>query len=464
MLTILVLSAVAYRVASGSGVKRQVAEIKARRLPVSPEELDLWYRRVPATSNAALAYLEAYSFFVQPGTNNPNEMKVKLALGEPLPAELNTAIDAHLAKNRETLEQLHAAAALPESRYPIDLTKGFETLLPHLAYLKSMAFLLQWEAINQSARGNRPEALRAIKTAFALARTLEGEPLLISDLVRIAIIAINLPAVERVVSEQELSDAELGELMDLLARTETSGADALKRAMIGERALGMAAFNMDFRMFEALSLDASTGLDDFSDLLKVGLFEARRVLGATDRDLGYYITRMTEYERATEKEFPEMLREAQLVSEKVESEVPQNRIRYLISGMLLPSLSVAAKKEAVLAGQLRCARLALAAERFRLAHERFPDARELVPTYITAIPDDPVDGAPLDLEILEGSLGAKGTGIRVESLATTAVNKKGTKSTNLPEVAFTILRKAKSSSGEKRDGAEEHKITSSGDH
>src|SRR5687768_17216060 len=99
VLTILVVSAVAYRIASGSGVKRQVAEIKARRLPVSPGELDLWYRRVPATSNAALAYLEAYSFFVQPGTNNPNEIKVKLTLGEPLPAELNKAVEAHLAKN-----------------------------------------------------------------------------------------------------------------------------------------------------------------------------------------------------------------------------------------------------------------------------------------------------------------------------------------------------------------------------
>jgi len=46
--------------------------------------------------------------------------------------------------------------------------------------------------------------------------------------------------------------------------------------------------------------------------------------------------------------------------------------------------------------QVRAAQSALAVERFRLAHGQLPeDLQELVPQFLSAVPDDPFDGQSL---------------------------------------------------------------------
>jgi len=183
------LSFAAFRIASGSGLKREVEAIRQRGLPINAIELDLWYPRVPAASNAALAMIDAFAYHIAPAVgNNPNELPFPLKPGEALNPELAEAVAAYVEKNQPALEALHEAAMLTTSRYPIDLTKGYETLLPHLANVKRMAYLVKWDAIHKSARGEREPALRSLHSGFALVASLRDEPLLISELVRMAII------------------------------------------------------------------------------------------------------------------------------------------------------------------------------------------------------------------------------------------------------------------------------------
>src|SRR5687768_2993851 len=101
----------AYRFAARSGVKREIEAIRARGLPTTLLELDKWYRAVPASENAALAFLDAYALYVAPGsTNNPSENnKVKMVLGQPLPPQLAEQVKLLLSKNHETIEELHKA-------------------------------------------------------------------------------------------------------------------------------------------------------------------------------------------------------------------------------------------------------------------------------------------------------------------------------------------------------------------
>ena len=375
-------------------------------------------------------------------TNNPDEMNIELEVGDPLPEKLAAAVKLHLSRTRETIEQLHTAAKLSETRYPIDLSQGANTLLPHLAQLRGMAQLLKWEAIDQSISGNKAEALRAIHTSFAVARSLELEPVLISQFVRIAILAINLVAMERVVSEQKLSDAELAELQRELARAEEKTRSGLQISMNGERALGTSIFNMDFKTFEAMS-GGGTSPDDNWWFAWAALYEARRYTGANDGDLAFFISSLNEYDRAMGLEFPAALHEAQKVESSIQNEIGGKRMRYLVSGMLLPALGKTMNKGAVIAGQLRCARLGIAALRFQQLMGRAPADEELAPKYIEAYPTDPADNEPLTLEVSDGE-------IYVEATGATEVKYAGAPKKKTP-VCFKILREPTEKVGKSGD-------------
>src|SRR5687768_7336010 len=84
-------SAALYYFNSKSEVEAELAAIRKRGLPTSPVELERWYKRVPAESNAALVLQEAYSLHVEPGADNPQEIGKELKVGEPLSEELRTA-------------------------------------------------------------------------------------------------------------------------------------------------------------------------------------------------------------------------------------------------------------------------------------------------------------------------------------------------------------------------------------
>ncbi|MGZ8921025.1 MAG: hypothetical protein ACXW3L_08575, partial [Limisphaerales bacterium] len=439
VLAFVIVSFIAFRIASNSGVKRKIKSIRAQGLPMSPRELDTWYKGVPASENAALAFEAAFQTYVSSGKANPDEMPGhEMVLGEPLPDELAQAVASHLAANRDSIDEIHAAAQLASSRYSIDLSRGFATLLPHLAHLRSLGQLMRWEAIQQSSQGNQTEALRALKSGLAIASSLEEEPIFISSLVRISMVSSWLRGLERVITEQTFTDSELVELLDLLTRTEKAGKLSMTRGMVGERAIGVAAFDLDYQSFEGLSgIGGAVGGGAYLELpyfARAGLYELRRVLGIHDRDLVFYLDRMGELHDALTNDYTGMLQSAQRVTETVERELPKHPFRYLVSGIVLPALSKALQKEAFLAAGLRCARATIAIERLRLQNGgRLPSPSEVVPAFIPEWPRDPFDNRALEYEKL-----AKG--YRIVSAGATAAREKENPKAKNTTVGFTVLR------------------------
>ena len=213
IVAVLVLSFVGFRIASSSGVKRHVADIRKRGLPTTAVELDTWYKRMPASSNAALIILEAVNEHVAPAKGkDPDEWKGRIEPGEPLPDDLAEMIAVYVRKNGLALERIDEAAELTASRYPIDLSRGPATLLPHLSRVKDLTQFVKWAAIHQSVEGKPADAVQTLRGGFAMAASLETEPILISELVRIACLTILLQGMERVVSEHQLTEEQLVQL------------------------------------------------------------------------------------------------------------------------------------------------------------------------------------------------------------------------------------------------------------
>jgi hypothetical protein len=135
---------ICWRVGLSHKVDSRLKTARAAGYPVNAVELDTWYPYVSPEENAALIYDRAFFRIVRRAT--PEWRKVKLpARKEAMSEGLRVTITGALADNREALDLLHQAAQRNKSRYPINLTMGPNTLLPHLSALKEAAQLFELE-------------------------------------------------------------------------------------------------------------------------------------------------------------------------------------------------------------------------------------------------------------------------------------------------------------------------------
>src|SRR5688572_28488526 len=68
MVVLGVIGVVGFRMAAARGLEREMAAIRARGLPTSPEELNAWYVAVPKEENFALKVLAACERYVEPSS------------------------------------------------------------------------------------------------------------------------------------------------------------------------------------------------------------------------------------------------------------------------------------------------------------------------------------------------------------------------------------------------------------
>jgi hypothetical protein len=417
---LLIFAVFALRYFPQRGVERQLEAIRAEGLPASPQELDAWYKPVQDEENQALLIVDAGKSRVEAAKDaDPLSGQLgSLDAGQSLSPEMEEAITDFLAANEPALALLDKAALLPASRYPIDLSLGANTLLPHLAQVKGLTQLLRVQIGQQSHLGKTNEAVRSLNTAFTLAASLKDEPLLISDLVRIACVAITMNALDRVLSEHQLNAEQLTLLSAKLAEAEATGRLALERALVGERAGSISVFNMSFAELDRLGAMSSPPSGDFGkEALRAVGYQAYRASGLRERDLSLYLETMDEYVKACKNEFPGALQEFEKAVSAQSERFSRGFAQFAVySRMLIPALSRAALKEANLTARLRSAELALAVEHFRLDHDgSLPESLEqLAPKYLSKVPADPFDGAPLAFERLSDK------GYRVTSQAATA--------------------------------------------
>src|SRR6266542_2679835 len=170
-----------YRLYLAHKIKVKIGQIRQSGFPVTTAELDQWYAAVPPEQNAALIMTNAFAHLVKVNTNTPNLPIIgrgKLPLrNEPLPPEMRQAIADYVVTNQMALELLEKGLALKSCRYPVDLTPGWDALLPHLVGLKQSAQLLALKALSNIDNGDTDEAAESLLRMLRLADTIAKEPL-----------------------------------------------------------------------------------------------------------------------------------------------------------------------------------------------------------------------------------------------------------------------------------------------
>lgn len=312
-----------------------------------------------------------------------------------------TRFDAELA-------ELHATTTRPRTRFNMKLTEdGVSTLIPHLAAVKSLVTAAALRSVASVAAGRTNEAFTDAMLALRLSDTLEGEPLLISHLVRLASHTIVLRTLWEGLADHRWSDAQLAHWHAELPRRNFTV--ELRHAMAGERAFGNRAVEFVRRRPEML--DSLGTIGDGETSIATTLF-GKFLAQLTPR--GWLCAEQINYNRMFDDYFVAALphdagrfdaAHMQSKSAAMMNEIGRNKqglkatLRHrVLSHMLLPALSGVLSKACRAQTFTQLAIAVCALERHRLARGSYPGSLAALAPEFGPLPADPMSGQPFRYE------------------------------------------------------------------
>jgi hypothetical protein len=350
---------------SSPEIQTRLAAIRDAGEPTTPAETEAWYVEPPTNENAAPLYVQAFAV---------------VDLGDT-----NSVID--LEKNRQALELLHRAAERTQCRYPVHLKDGQAAMMTHLPPISNCALLLEREAIVNATKGRTGPAIQSVLDGLRLARSLESEPTLISQMRRLKTIANAMAGFDVVANSGTFSESDLARLQTAFEEAENADAAAMARGYAGDRCATVDMFVMSTR--EAAMCLRTVGIET-----RASGVAAYRRSSTNLADLAFCLDQFSNIVAMAKMPFPDCLNAVDRWAAQLDD--PRSKGYLVSSSAHFINSAKQLGNEAGILAELRTARVAMAIERYRLAHNTLPaNLNALVPKYLSAVPVDPFDGKPL---------------------------------------------------------------------
>jgi hypothetical protein len=266
------------------------------------------------------------------------------------------------------------------------------TLLPNTQKVRTAGALLEFDAATLAAAGRADEAIESCHALLNCGRGLGDEPTLISQLVRMATVALAKNATERTLGLGEPS-AGLAELQAAFAEEES--VPRLTYGLRGERA-------MMFRLIQNLD-DGLIPPDDLANIaglsrgsgeglrIRFGMIAYRKHLPGQQATLIDLFNRLIEADKLTGPERAAAFDRIALPPRNFE-----NTLVYL----LFPACQKVAEADTRTRAYCATAVAAHASERYRRQVGRWPAALSAIPkSVLPKVPDDPYTGLPLQYRL-----------------------------------------------------------------
>jgi hypothetical protein len=287
------------------------------------------------------------------------------------------------------------------------------TLLPHLDKCRSLGALLQYDAHLAVIDKNPNRGISAARAALAVARAIGDEPLLISQMVRMACATVAAQTAMQVLAWGEPTEG-LAELQaELLAEADYPH---FRTGLRGERAM----LDKLFRGLEDGSIPPEHWFT-YAGVKNPGpehyaAFRTYRALLPGDHAKA--LTILTAYLDAVKLPHHEQLGAIQAVPIP---KGPPEEFRYIVTRLLVPACEKIDEAGLHCRANLLVAATCVACERFRQKHGRLPRVLvELTPTFLPAVPLNPFDGKPLTFRMFPDRLAVFGfwpkSPVRLEDL------------------------------------------------
>ena len=362
-------------------LNKTIKQAKAEGIKLTPEEVIP--PLVPDKDNAAPFYQEAFDLadrlkekYKTEWEYMPYESKIKIEeLTETQKINIGRIMqDPEFAKLYALIEK---AINMPACRFDIQYKEGPAMLLPHLAKMRSLARLSAARTYVLTGEKQYQEALHSAEAELQLGNFLADEPILISQLVRIAINSIAVESLNLFINSHEvaLSDRDYHKLISILEEKNRNVIKSFEGELV---LLGGYAFRHPF------SLLSEYIPREFGKIY--GSYLSRPVLKS---DYAFYIRALSDTTVYSQKPYFAIRDRAN----KWDKKIAHGRFKYIISARLLPALSRILQQQANNNANLDSCKLALALKIYREKHGNYPDSlTSLAPEIIPEIPVDPFTG------------------------------------------------------------------------
>jgi len=287
--------------------------------------------------------------------------------------------DAAIVRALETLRQ---ASEREKCAFPVNWEDGPGALFPHYGRMRQAARWLSAKSKLCAHDGKTDEALDWCRVSLRMSQHVAQEPPLIAHLVAVAIQAIACERAQETLNAGPPSPEFAREMIEYLRSVDMRA--SYRRAMLGERAMGVTIFDMVGRGTAEGLLTGTNGPD------VPGMFY-RSPIG---RPLL----------RSDETVFLELMRRQM---ELADTTPPDHRTRMLedlqqdipplaiVTHIVYPVYSRSADKRDQAVANIDLFEIALAAESYRAEHGEWPaDLQALQATLSYELPQDPFAGAP----------------------------------------------------------------------
>ena len=351
---------------SSSKLRQAYADLKKDGRPMEPS--DVIPPEVPDTENAALLYESATLL-----------LKAQPAAGENLLEDLGDISDKFIKESLDSdkldeFKQLIGQDVVTQAlsiiaqgtqrdscRFDLDYDDGLNTLLPHLSGLRNFTRILCAKAYLEAKTGNPDTAWDMLLTQLKFADALRTEPVLVSKVVRIAMIRLSCDTITKLCeiappNAQQSSDIQslLKDLDDIRPLIHSIDAE---RLLIGEW-----LFNLSKDEMYKANLQHSDEDD-------AGLLHKLIIFGITFKPLfladhAAYMRYMHEGARFAER--PYSPDEAEALEKELQKK------RHIVTSMLAPALFRVKEIHFQMTAQLRIARAGLALLQYKQANNALP--------------------------------------------------------------------------------------------
>jgi hypothetical protein len=357
-------------------VERERDRIRAAGEPLTCADLVQSLPR--GTPNAADIYQQAFDALDR--TEEEEEL-TGLWSAQELAPEWIESMRPVVEKNGEYFALLEEAAGIEACVFPVEWERRLDAEEPHLADLRSAVRMVAARALVLASDGKADEALESCTLVPAMAQHLSGEPVIVGQLVRYAIVSIGIRAVEQVLNRCDPSAEACRELYDRMAEVELS--ESLMDAVRGER-----AFTREC-LFDTAREVASEARGWAAYLIHAELnIDERLCLRAMDEQM-----------EALQLPWPAAKREADAVLDRV-SKLPASV--YTLSTSMMPRFGLVAELCRLTGSRLDVCRIGLALRAYQAEHGRYPDSLDDLAQAGWAVPADSFTGEPYHYR-LEGN-------------------------------------------------------------
>ncbi|HZV36184.1 MAG TPA: hypothetical protein VFB72_16530 [Verrucomicrobiae bacterium] len=340
------------------------------------------------------------------------------SLPDPASSNLWPELQSQIERNSRKFDDLRAALKGLAGQVNLDYSMGAMLPLPHLAIQKRAALCLCAASLLELHQGQLDQSCEDLKACLALSRFLEHEPIMISQLVRMAVLQIALGQTWEILQHPGLQDKQLAELQ--------SSWESIDPMSAAQSSLEMERHTMT-DMFKAMRENDPRNTSNgpgppvkqpgVIDQVGEALADPHKAADAAMDEGRFWLWKWQwSYEeelctmqmlQAAIDSVRQMKREGAFVpalkgfdaatGKLFKSHANASRRFMLTSG---PSFSETyhnfLRKLLVMEAERRLLVTAIALKRFQLAHQKYPeDLKELTPTYLAVVPGDAMDGKPL---------------------------------------------------------------------